>query len=257
MKKHMTLFSFLLLTASLSSCNHKSEGLISDSNIYSITHGQNVDAADPIAKYTVALATPDLKNLCSGVIIAKNLILTAGHCFKYTPSPLPDITPHIQILFSMNLKDRYQYRKIKSIHIHQKYEDRSPYDLFEKYDLTVLEFDGGLPSGYEPVGIDVDDGLTLSQTVTVSGYGQDENREKDYKLKKVTVPIKKMAAYEFMTDETQGGSCVSDSGGPVFRWTGGDFVLVGITSRGDDNCKEFGIYTRVSHHLDWLKTFLN
>ena len=50
-------------------------------------------------------------------------------------------------------------------------------------------------------------------------------------------------------------SCHGDSGGPVFPVSETDKAqcLYGVVSYGSDDCDGYGVYSRVSHYLDWIK----
>src|SRR5262249_22116808 len=49
-------------------------------------------------------------------------------------------------------------------------------------------------------------------------------------------------------------ACHGDSGGPAYVVrSDGQLLLGGITSRGPDPCGQFGIYTRVPEHMDWIR----
>lgn len=52
-------------------------------------------------------------------------------------------------------------------------------------------------------------------------------------------------------------TCLSDSGGPGFITLDGVEYLAGVTSRGDAECAEFGVDTRVDVYADWVKFYID
>lgn len=57
----------------------------------------------------------------------------------------------------------------------------------------------------------------------------------------------------FSYEEPEGNPCQGDSGGPAFFEEGNSILLVGVTSRGDENC-ERGTHTRTDVFQAWLET---
>lgn len=111
------------------------------------------------------------------------------------------------------------------------------------------------------------------ENVSVSGWGvmsEDEGRISNV-LNVVTVPVVGLeeckAAYGQRVNNNhvcaglrQGGkdSCQGDSGGPLVRKRGGQTELVGIVSFGY-GCAQAGspgVYTKVSHYINWIEDHL-
>ncbi|KAJ8306433.1 hypothetical protein KUTeg_016978, partial [Tegillarca granosa] len=59
--------------------------------------------------------------------------------------------------------------------------------------------------------------------------------------------------------EDQISACSGDSGGPYVCKVGGNYVLAGVTSWGINTCSgEYpSVYTRVSHFIDWIGTYVS
>lgn len=61
----------------------------------------------------------------------------------------------------------------------------------------------------------------------------------------------------FLGGKSHPDTCGGDSGGPAFTKTTSDrYVLVGITSRGDPECHDGGVYTSVAAQYDWIRSQL-
>jgi hypothetical protein len=62
--------------------------------------------------------------------------------------------------------------------------------------------------------------------------------------------------YTICQDQTPGGPCSGDSGGPAFVRRAGKEYVCGITSYGDaDNCQYYGCSTKVDEYETFIRTF--
>lgn len=208
-----------------------------------IINGRDVTTKDIFAKHIVGIVYKG-DTMCTGVIIAKNAILTAAHCAE-------DLKKS-KVSFGFN-KKQLQFRDITNFIAHKEYEESIiEIDTIPANDILVLKFRGELPAGYEPAEISDQDLVQNNAVVTISGYGRDEANEYDV-LKVTEAPVVQSAAYEFRTDEKKTGSCDGDSGGPVFLKNSDDkYMLVGAVSRGDQYCHQFGIYENVTYYKTWI-----
>lgn len=114
------------------------------------------------------------------------------------------------------------------------------------------------------------DEYNTGENVTVTGWGvmaEEEGRISNA-LNVVEIPVVSLeeckVAYGQRVGKDhvcaglkEGGkdSCQGDSGGPLFRQRGGQRELVGVVSFGY-GCAQAGspgVYTKVSHYIDWIK----
>ncbi len=89
------------------------------------------------------------------------------------------------------------------------------------------------------------DGHPTCIELSMSGEGE---------LRKTQASIKYISQSEFVLDEKKSGTCVGDSGGPVFLEKEGRLYLVGVTSRGDLLCDGEGVYTSLPSFMNWILT---
>jgi hypothetical protein len=165
----------------------------------------------------------------------------------------------ISIAFGLNQKGILQLRTVVRSAYHDKYSSHFPDSARDIHDIGIAQFSGGLPSGYQPATILPDERvLKNGANVLLAGYGVNDgvNQVGSGKLRYTRVPIAEAnyGANEIRTDEHSSGSCNGDSGGPGFVMVGGTYYVWGTTSRGDANCRQEGIYTKVTAYRKWIET---
>lgn len=245
--KYFLALVFLVLSTSCMIKN-KSEKSVSAKSPAKIINGRSVLSQDEVAKHIVGIYKKN-ETVCTGVIVAKNAVLTAAHC-------VDEVRRNGKISFGFDLK-HLQFRKITGFIQHKDYDD-GPIGISDHAanDVMVVRFDGDLPEGYEPAFISAQDFIQNSSVVTIAGYGRDENDEYDI-LKATDVKVVEAVAFEFRTDEKKTGSCDGDSGGPVFMKISDNNIekniLVGSVSRGDPGCHQYGVYENMTYYKNWIE----
>jgi secreted trypsin-like serine protease len=240
---------FILMSSLfLFSCVKKTSYTNTNANLNSkkaskIINGIEVTAQDDFAKHIVGIFKKG-ETMCTGVLVSENTLITAAHC----ESELR----HGKISFGLNIK-KYEFRPITTYKVHADYDEGAIGIVDHPVnDIAVVQFSGGLPTGFAPAEMSDQDLVQKQIPVIIAGYGRDEDDNYDY-LKSTTVNVVEAANYEFRTDEKKNGSCDGDSGGPVFfKNTENKFILVGSVSRGDSQCHQFGVYENVTFYKNWI-----
>lgn len=177
----------------------------------------------------------------------------------------------------ITVADMEQVIGIEKVTPHQQYSACSY--SHNNYDIAILKTAKPMPwifteKGYGSINRiclpHPNDEYQEGENVTVSGWGVMSEGEGTISnvLNAVDIPIVsneecKVAYGQRVNQDhvcaglAQGGkdSCQGDSGGPLFRKRGGQSELVGIVSFGY-GCAQAntpGVYTKVSHYIDWIE----
>jgi len=247
---HLTL---VVLYISSSKGEVGNDGSLRESRIY---NGENV-AKD---QYDYFAVTEKSLNLCGGVLIADNVILTAAHCYGAFSSQA-GIGKHSVTAKSSEYESIGVLKEIQ----HPEY-DGGP-SLDNDFMLVILEE----RSNIEPVCMaDTSTVLNVGDELTVMGFGTTETGLPSPKLKEAKVDYLtnercRSLYYNYFLisenmmcaqSEDSQDACQGDSGGPLIM-KGGDGdksdVLVGIVSWGVGCGLHPGVYSRVSSQQDWIR----
>ncbi|KAM6253499.1 coagulation factor IX [Porphyrio hochstetteri] len=204
---------------------------------------------------------------CGASIINEKWVVTAAHCLK----PGHNITA-VAGEYNTNVEDNTeQWRKVVKILPHPTYN--ASIDKHHN-DIALLELDQPLVfnSYVTPICIgsrEFTNALLKHGMGTVSGWGNTLFRGRPATVLQILkVPFVDRPTCLKSTSTTilpnmfcagfpAGGSdtCAGDSGGPYTTEIEGTWFLTGITSWGEECAKpgKYGIYTRVSKYLKWIK----
>lgn len=268
--------TFLVACSPQSSQSVKTTGLLS-----AIIGGTPVTDQDPIGNSTVQLLHVKVKkvsadqvmiqslSLCSGTIVAADLILTAGHCSSANPKELillfSNQVPDFKTFFQ-TIAQNAQVRRVVAGVTAPNWQNLTSDTATDWGDLSLLRFTGGLPSGYVPAQLlGKDEVLAANEAITLAGFGETDgvNKTAATQLLKASVQIAdpSFSATEMEIASINGkGACHGDSGGPAYIELNGQNYLAGVTSRADVQsdpkavCVGKSIYTKVQSYLSWISS---
>lgn len=224
-----------------------------------IIGGEAALESDLVTRSTVSLIA-DIGGMpvsvCTGVLISRNLILTAAHClvdFERMP-----VTVYFGATLPVTMQDP-GFVGVAEATFHNQYHRVK--DGWGRYvtslnDIGLIKLAEEVPAAAEPVAI-LDQGPELQQGTQflLAGFGLTNELGKAQSatgLNKTRVPFVRREGSVLVADHSAGqGACRGDSGGPAFLETSQGLMLAAVTRgahAGSPNCRNFGEYTSVSYH---------
>lgn len=206
--------------------------------------------------------TINTAHLCSGTLIAPQIVLTAGHCID------PDADPTKILVFFGNSIYGDQVATVERFEI---FPDACVEDCkSDAYDFAFVEIHEKI-GGVEILPLltdqaEWDETMATGKPVTFVGFGairddgEDEPPLKMDELGYKQVVETKIAGFsesgrEFVAGAMGEDTCSGDSGGPAFvQLASGEWRQVGVTSRGVRPCgRGLGYYGVPFFVLEWLR----
>lgn len=275
----LAMTTMMMVLVNCAPKNHMNEHQLSFEQIKNsqqIVNGEAVKENDPIAASTVALyiemkdtGRVRFQNICTGTLIQAQFVMTAAHC-------LADVSESLQITIPELLKQLYvvfgtkvviskndpavQVIPLENGIVHSQYQVGSVAKAEEEpmYDIALLKLTENAPRTARPAKLGLDIELRKGMNLILAGYGI-TNGVLQYSAKslnkvEVTIHDPSINPVQFSYMTVGGKSaCSGDSGGPAYLiGQSGELNVVGVTSWGDEYCREVGAYTSVPAFKDWI-----
>jgi secreted trypsin-like serine protease len=222
----------------------------------SIVGGGNV----PRGRWPDAVAVLLQDGLCTGTLIAPDVVVTAGHCIEAVPREV--------------VIDSIDYRRAGGERIRVAWARAYP-DWYRRYDVGVIVL--ARPAQTSPRLITsactAREHLVPGEVVDVVGFGvaTPDVSDTNTALRQASVAITdptctldpaceaSIAPHgEFMAGGRGADSCFGDSGGPVYAETDQGHALLGVVSRGlalpAAPCGGGGVYVRIDKVTSWIQS---
>ena len=203
-------------------------------------------------------------HICTGSLIAPDIILSAAHCYNKT-SGLPHAIIGDHDFNDPN--DGGEQFDLELLSIHHTWDTRLIHG-----DIVLFKTVGGI-STKTPVRLNKDSTVpVVNQTLTVAGWGRTSPKERTNVLREATLEYitnkecygalehahKSVICTKDLDEQLDEGICNGDSGGPLFikGSTFSDDIQVGIVSMGVCETPHSSFpakYTRISEFYDWVR----
>jgi hypothetical protein len=221
-------------------------------------------ATDPASVRNFVLRIESqLGELCSGVLVAPDILLTAAHCVLAE-------TRYVAHGLDPNFRD--VRREVISLVLHPSFEAGTPPRTQPGIDLALLRLESPMGPGFQPLPLRALAPPVAEEDVTVAGFGTTSynNRASARTLRYTYLRLRgeiQIGNTMLMASDSEresrrlgAGACQGDSGGPILRGDPGTFALLGIVSwssgasgeRERSACGGLTAITPVTPHLDWI-----
>ena len=148
---------------------------------------------------------------CSGVVVARDVVLTAAHCV----SRADDMRVHWREAGAPVL------RTVREVVVHPGYRANAARLRVRSIDLALVRLSEPLPARFMPAALD-ERGLALGDAVRIAGYGvAREGAAASSGVLRVAVlaaraPLSNILLWAQDAAHQGAGACTGDSGGPIF-----------------------------------------
>ncbi|KPJ14532.1 Transmembrane protease serine 9 [Papilio machaon] len=179
---------------------------------------------------------------CGGALITTKHVLSAGHCFKW------DSIRDMMVLLGLDNMDdlsNVEKRNISSVVIHEQFSSTA---LRDENDIAIATLNAPVPFGetIAPICLPNPGIVLMKASLKILS-------EEDCMASKLADHLKPMMMCAFSKGKD---GCQGDSGGPLLVYdTNGRYVQAGVVSWGI-GCADPrypGVYTKVSHFIDWIR----
>ncbi|MGO8992521.1 MAG: S1 family peptidase [Polyangiaceae bacterium] len=241
----LTALAFVLTSASGACASKAPAPTVSTASQVQVDQTEIVSGVDDNGRDPAVVALDvGADSLCSGTLIAPDVLLTARHCVSITadtiacPATGPQVTGErppssLRVLSGDKVQTAREVARGTAVVL-------PPGDILCDADIALVLLDQAVD--VDPLDVSTT-GVTAGDHVTSVGYGRKADGDPPgTKLFREHVEVLSTTAWEFLVGEA---TCQGDSGGPALDETTGD--IVGIVSRGGPTCDGPGahnVYTR-------------
>jgi hypothetical protein len=180
---------------------------------------------------------------CTGTVVGPRKVLTAAHCVQGFQAS------RMRFVIGPSISSPVATLAVSSMQAHPAYNEWNIQN-----DIALVHLSQDAPVA--PMGVVGHmDGSWVGTDLLFVGYGVSNgyNQTGAGIKRAVWMAISRVSQTTFRYDDPHRNTCAGDSGGPAFyRTPGGEFLVAGVTSYGDQYCTSYGVNARVDTYLDFL-----
>lgn len=143
----------------------------------SIINGTLVADGAPVSASIVGVFNTSSNYICTGTLIAKNVVVTAAHC-------APEKASHVKIVFSndidymLNAREQDVLKEFvlsaTDFKVSKTWDPNDETTEHNTGDIALVKFKGVIPDGFKPSKIVSDDSsIKRGEKITIAGFGVD------------------------------------------------------------------------------------
>jgi hypothetical protein len=198
---------------------------------------------------------------CSGTLISREYVLTAGHCVSDLEGQFISSPSAYKVSFGQGLENFFFSTTAAEVYRHPDYS--VSWKGMPINDIAILKI-ADPPANVSPIPylpFSLEWALVRGTEVDFSGFGLDEHSQAGQKLHfeedlgtvcVVESGCGQLAPWTFGYSDVSGGPCKGDSGGPALLEVEGKEYVAGITSYGDEFCRSWGASTIVDRFESFI-----
>ncbi|MCK6595568.1 MAG: trypsin-like serine protease [Bacteriovoracaceae bacterium] len=165
----------LLMVMAASSCGNTERNSLLKVSQAHIINGTEIPEKSSKKSSIVGVYDTKNRSICTGSLIANNIVLTAAHCVTKR-------TQDLKVIFSIDIDDainireqdtyQEQVKAVSAVQFGPTWDPKDETTEEDTGDIALIKFKGELPVGYKPATFLQDSSLLqVNQMVVLAGYG--------------------------------------------------------------------------------------